>query len=322
MSKKVFTCVLIGLGDIGLNYDLFLNQEKYIKTHANAFFSNPGFDLQGGVDIDTDACDKFKNKYSTQSYNLIEDALLENIPDLIILSVPTSFQLDAIKKIVACYKPKAILCEKPMGENLEQGKEIVNLCNKLGIGLYVNFIRRCLPESKEVKNRIDNSIIKPPMRSVIWYSKGLIHNGSHFINLMEYWFGECLDVQIINEGRFLKNFGAEPQVFLKFNNCELTLIPAWEEFYSHYTIELVSSTGRLYWGQHRLEWTKAEDDSNQKSNSYLAEKTEELLLGSNRYQKYVADELHLAMSGQNSSISSGHQALETLRTIDRIESLR
>ena len=44
MTKKVFSCVLIGLGDIGLNYDLFLNQEKYIKTHANAFFSNPGFE--------------------------------------------------------------------------------------------------------------------------------------------------------------------------------------------------------------------------------------------------------------------------------------
>ena len=59
---------------------------------------------------------------------------------------------------------------------------------------------------------------------------------------MEYWFGKCLDIKIINQGRELKDFGIEPYVYLTFENCEVSLMPAWEELYSHYTIELISST--------------------------------------------------------------------------------
>ena len=111
MTKKVFSCVLIGLGDIGLNYDLHRDQSKYIQTHSRAFFLNSGFDLQGGVDINTNACDFFTKKYKIKSYTLIAEALNEVKPDLIILALPTSFQLEAIKEIIRCFVPKAILCE-------------------------------------------------------------------------------------------------------------------------------------------------------------------------------------------------------------------
>ena len=77
MNRKVFSCVLIGLGDIGLNYDLNKDQDIYIQTHARAFSLNSGFDLQGGVDINTDSCNTFSKTYSIKSYSEIEDALLE-----------------------------------------------------------------------------------------------------------------------------------------------------------------------------------------------------------------------------------------------------
>jgi predicted dehydrogenase len=316
MSKKVFSCVLVGLGDIGLNYDLQRDQEKYVQTHASAFFLNSGFDLQGGIDIDTNACNVFSKKYNIKSYILIEDALNEVKPDLIILAVPTSYQLEAIKQITRCFVPKAILCEKPMGDNLEDGKKIVSICRKKDINLYVNYFRRCLPESKEIKNQIDKGIINSPMKSIVWYSKGIKHNGSHFINLMEYWFGKCLDVKIINKGREFKNFGFEPFVHLKFENSEVTMVPAWEEYFSHYTIEIVSSTGRLYWGNNGLEWTNVIKSKNFKGYSYLSDKAEVINSGVEKYQMHVADELYLAMTGNQSSISSGEQALQTLHTID------
>ena len=321
MTKKVFSCVLIGLGDIGLNYDLHQDQDKYIQTHSRAFYLNSGFDLQAGVDINNEACNIFSKKYNIESYTVIEDALLEVKPDLIILAVPTSFQLEAIKKIAKCFIPKAILCEKPMGDNLDQGKEIVSICRKKDISLYVNYIRRCLPECKDIKKRIDSDSIKSPMKCISWYSKGLMHNGSHMINLMEYWFGECLDVKIIDKGREFKSFGSEPSVYIKFENCEVTLIPAWEELYSHYTIELICATGRLYWSQKNLEWTKVVSRENLKGYSFLAEKSEEIYTGAEKYQMHVAEALYLAMSGQVSSISTGEQALETLNTIDSILSM-
>ena len=169
MTKKVFSCILIGLGDIGLNYDLHRDQSKYIQTHSRAFFLNSGFDLQGGVDINSDACDTFTKKYNVKSFNIIEEALNEIKPDLVILAVPTSFQLE--NRRLSCFVPKSILCEKPMGENLQDGKKIVSICKEKDVSLYVNYIRRCLPESMEIKRQIDGDLDKCPLNSGVWYSK-------------------------------------------------------------------------------------------------------------------------------------------------------
>ncbi|MDC1027474.1 Gfo/Idh/MocA family oxidoreductase [Candidatus Thioglobus sp.] len=316
MTKKVFSCILIGLGDIGLNYDLHRDQSKYIQTHSRAFFLNSGFDLQGGVDINSDACDTFTKKYNVKSFNMIEEALNEIKPDLVILAVPTSFQFLAIKEVLSCFVPKSILCEKPMGENLQDGKKIVSICKEKDVSLYVNYIRRCLPESMEIKRQIDEGIINTPIKSVVWYSKGISHNGAHFINLMEYWFGKCLDVKVINKGREFEGFGLEPLVHMKFENSEVIMISAWEEHFSHYTIEIVSSTGRLYWGNNGLEWQNAIKSKNFTGYSYLSDESEEIHSGGEKYQMHVADELYLAMTGNHSSISSGEQALQTLQTID------
>ena len=316
MTKRVFSCVLIGLGDIGLNYDIHRDQNKYIQTHSRAFFLNSGFDLQGGVDIKTDACDTFTKKYNVKSYNIIEEALNDIKPDLVVLSVPTSFQFLVIKEIIRCFVPKAILCEKPMGDNLEDGKKIVSICRKKNINLYVNYIRRCLPESKEIKQRIDIGIINSPIKAIVWYSKGIKHNGSHFINLMEYWFGKCLDVKVIDKGREFKSFGPEPLVNLMFEKSEVIMIPAWEEYFSHYTIEIISSTGRLYWERSGIKWTNTIKSKNFKGYSYLSNESIEINSGAEKYQMHVADELYLAMTGNQSSISSGEQALQTLHTID------
>tara|TARA_B100000795_G_scaffold178503_1_gene134966 strand:+ start:429 stop:1409 length:981 start_codon:yes stop_codon:yes gene_type:complete len=318
MGIKVYSSVLIGLGDIGLNYDLDKDQESYIQTHARAFYLNPGFDLLGGVDIDANACDIFTKKYNIRSFTKIEDALIELKPDLIILAIPTHLHLVTIKKIEKYHKPLAILCEKPMGDNLVQGYEIVNICKKLGVSLYVNYFRTCLPGSKEVKKLIDNSLIKSPMKCVVWYSKGLMHNGSHFVNLMHYWFGACLDLNIIEKGREFKNFGFEPYAILKYEGCEVSFIPVWEEFYSHYTIEIISSNGRLYWGGKTLEWTQIQRSKSQHGHSYLSDKSENMVIGADKYQMYVADELYSAMGGKVSSICTDEKALETLNTIDRI----
>jgi len=315
MTKQFFSCVIIGLGNIGLNYDIQKNHNQYIQTHSRAFFLNSGFDLQGGVDIKSKARNIFTKNYNVNSYNTTEEALNEIKPDLVVLSVPTSSQLRVIKEIFKFFIPKAILCEKPMGVNLQEGMKILGICKRNDVNLYVNYIRRCLPESKQIKRQIDKRIIKVPIKSVVWYSKGISHNGSHFINLMEYWFGKCLDVNIINQGRKFKNFGFEPLVRLKFKNSEVVMIPAWEEYFSHNTIEVVSSSGRLYWGNSGLEWIGVEKSKNFKGNTYLSNKTKLINDVGNKYQMHVADELYLAMLGKQSSICSGEQALQTLQTI-------
>ena len=48
MPNTVFRTVLVGLGNIGLKYDINKSKEDFIQTHARAFSLNPGFDLLAG----------------------------------------------------------------------------------------------------------------------------------------------------------------------------------------------------------------------------------------------------------------------------------
>jgi len=322
MPNTVFRTVLVGLGNIGLKYDINKSKEDFIQTHARAFSLNPGFDLLAGVDISSRTCNSFTESYNIKSYNDLEYALLEVKPDLVILSVPTNKQLEIIRKIVNCFLPKSILCEKPMGGSVDHGLKILNLCRENNVNLYVNYVRRSLPAAKEIKNRIQSNVIKAPIKSVIWYSKGISHNGSHFINLMEYWFGKCIDIKLISKGREYKDFGFEPQVYIKFENAESIFIPAWEESYSHYTIEIISTSGRLYWNQNTLDWKGLDSSNSMDNHVFLSDISETIFTGSNKYQKYVADELYSAMMERPNSIASGDEALETLETLDRILSLK
>jgi predicted dehydrogenase len=318
MTRKVLSVVIVGLGDIGFKYDLSSDQNIYIQTHSSSIFLNPCYELKAGVDINPYACKLFSNKYNVKSSTNLRDALVTYKPDLIILAVPTAEQHKIIRKISKYFIPKAILCEKPMGRDLPDGVQIVNTCAKYGIKLFVNYIRRCLPESLEVKDRIDRNIINSPMKAIVWYSKGISHNGSHFINLLEYWFGGCIDISIIDRGREYKNFGYEPLVNLKFKKCEAIMIPAWEELYSYYTIEIISSSGRLYWNNEKLIWNEAAKNNNSNNHRYLLEESEYIKTESNKYQMHVASQLYEAIIGNNSSICSGDEALQTLKTIDHI----
>ena len=46
----------------------------------------------------------------------------------------------------------------------------------------------------QYKKMFINGEIQGPIKGVAWYSKGIVNNGSHLINLLEYWLGHIKDV--------------------------------------------------------------------------------------------------------------------------------
>jgi predicted dehydrogenase len=63
------------------------------------------------------------------------------------------------------------------------------LCQDNDIQLIVNYMRNSLPDSIEIKSKIDSGEYAGHVKGMVWYAKGLIHNGSHFLNLLKYWMG-------------------------------------------------------------------------------------------------------------------------------------
>ncbi|WP_319245047.1 Gfo/Idh/MocA family oxidoreductase [uncultured Propionivibrio sp.] len=311
-----FKALVVGLGQIGMGYDLSLDAEQ-IYSHARAFATHPDFELVGGVDPSAERRVTFARAYARPAYADIAAALAAQAPDVVALAVPTPYHRAALNEVLENGRPQAILCEKPLADETGAAQAIVAACAAKGIALYVNYIRRSDPGAIEVGRRIAAGLIEAPLKGVVWYSKGLRHNGSHFLNLLESWLGPVQKTAVIDPGRLLPDGDAEPDLDITFEGGRAVFLATREEDFSHYTIELVAANGRLRYeqGGALIEWQPTVSDSRLDGYTRLAETAETIASGMARYQWNVAAQLAAALRGEAAQLCSGDKALALLQTI-------
>jgi len=312
-----YKVLIVGLGNIAIGYDLFDKDQDCIKTHARAFDMHNSFSLQGGVDCNAKSRKLFEDNYHAPSYTDLDDALVDINPDLVVVSTPTVLHLGNVEVIIKHSSVKVILCEKPLSYHIKEAQEMVRLCSTNKIKLYVNFIRRVDPAVIKIKEWIDSRKIGKPIKGVVWYSKGLIHNGSHFIDLLKHWFGPIQSSFIIDNGQKLSQGDVEADFKLNFKDVSMIFTATREEFFSHYTIELISPNGRLRYdrGGKLVIWQ--DRSSNAQGNQAKVLLNNETVIKSNlsKYQMNVVNQLNMVIKGQDSYLCTGEQALELSKDI-------
>ena len=165
-------CLIVGLGQIGMGYDLNIDPSKAVYSHARAFSLHPAFELCGGVDPSATQRSVFESHYGQPSYRDIERALKAEMPSVVVIALPTMLHGAAISTVLLHSTPKVILCEKPLAYDLGDARNMVAVCERAGVSLFVNYMRRSDPGAAEVKERIESGAIVLPIKGVAWYSKG------------------------------------------------------------------------------------------------------------------------------------------------------
>jgi len=310
----IHSCLIIGLGQIGFEYDL--HDENGILTHSKAFHLHSDFEIIGAVEHNPNKRMLFAKIYQKPTFASVKEALANLKPDLIIISVPTHLHIQILSEVLDLCTPKLVLCEKPLSFNLEESIEIVETCKRKGVELIVNYIRRSDPAVIEIKRMIESGKIKGPLKAHIWYSKGLFNNCSHFINLIQYWFGNFESGKIISQGRKLPSGDIEPDLYMKFEKGTAIFSSCWEESFSYYTVEILSQSGRLFYdkGGEDVYWSQAQINTKQKTASIKGEKIT-ILNAMKVYQWNVVEQLALHLNGEKSNLCTGISALETLKVI-------
>lgn len=314
-----FKTLIVGLGQIGMGYDLHLEQDTYVSSHARAFDRHPDFRLVAGVDLEPLSRQTFEQVYQCPAYADIDAAMHRHNPEVVVIALPTILHGDTLRRVLARPDIKAVLCEKPLSYDLEEARSMVAACAVAGSRLYVNYMRRSDPGMVEVKRRIDIGEIAVPIKGVVWYSKGFLHNGSHFFNLMEYWLGPMQDSKLLNKGRVLGACDSDPDVRVVFERGSVVFMAAWEEAFSHYTVELLSPGGRLRCeqGGRQIHWQPVRCDSQMEGYSRLSPQAIGIVSGMDRYQWNVTEELAKALHGQKAQLCTGAEALHTLESMSR-----
>jgi len=313
--------LIIGLGQIGIGYDLAKSSEHYVLSHARAFQQHPSFELVGGVDPIIGRRRVFEKHYSCQSFHDIESAMEAFHPEIVVVSTPTAMHGQTIKTILKSERPSVILCEKPLAHDLKEAREVIDQCVKSKCDLYVNYMRYSEPGVTEIKQRLDDGRIGHPVKGVVWYSKGLFNSGSHFISLLQYLLGKVTATQIYSPGRLWDDLDPEPDYSISFLRGSVNFFAVRAEDFFHNTLELIAPNGRLRYEQAgaRIIWQST--TKNVFYADYTSLDTSEDIISSDfsRIQWHVANQLASQLQGQTAYLCSGADAYGTLETLVQIK---
>lgn len=313
-------CLVVGLGNIGMKYDLDLEFEEFVLTHCAAISGHNDFVLSAGVDLNKENRDIFEGTFNSPAFDNIDIAIKEVRPAVGVICCPTNDHYAAFISLVESQDIKAIFCEKPLSYDIIEAQEMVNICAKYDVPLYVNYMRRADPNVVEIKRRITSGEIAGPIKVSAWYSKGLLNNGSHLVDLASYWLGDYISHKLLNCERHWNKTDPEPDIYIQFEKGSLVLMSAWEEFYTHFTVELLSRSGRLYYsnGGEKISFNQAGEDDLFKGYKVLADNPEIFKNHFLKYQYHVYEQLSEALQKRKSNLCDGFDGLRTLEILKNI----
>ena len=197
---------LIGCGQIGSLYDEQTSGGEILSVSI-AIQACPDTALIAVCDNDFEraqACAKIRG--NAKPYADFDKMFAENKLDGVAICTPPNIRFAAIEAALKA-GVKIIWCEKPLADSSEQVDKIKNLLalpeNK-HVVFAVNYLRRWLPSTDKIKHIIETNALGATRSARLTYGKGIANNGSHFIDLMNHFYGQPDGVKVesvINDQR-------------------------------------------------------------------------------------------------------------------------
>lgn len=251
-----FKVLIIGCGNIagGFDRDLFFHGFPY--SHAGGYIRDGRFDIVGCVEPDEMRRKKFLKAWKIPNgFSDVESVIKANIEiDVVSICSPSTYHAENILELLSL-RPKLIFCEKPLTLSSSQSSSLISRCFDQGVKLAVNYSRRYDPFIWRLKD--DIALNKwGDLRSISGiYSKGLLNNGSHMLDLLLFLFGQ---LKVINSGALILDYFPEDPsipVWLESNGGKPIHINCSDSRdYSIFEIKFIFEKSVLEMHQGGLEW--------------------------------------------------------------------
>ncbi len=252
MSAPTYQAVIVGAGRIVAGYDA--PGDERILTHAHALASQPRIRCAGLYDPDTARAEAAATKWGLRAARSVEE-LLSIRPALVIIASPDEAHLECLEQALAA-RPRLVICEKPLTPSLVASERIVARYEREGVPLAINYQRRFDPVVAKLKRRLAAGETGRTLAGCVLYSKGVLHNGSHAVDLLRHLLGE------VREARGRRKVGdftdADPSVAgtLRFDAAEIEMIAVDERAYSTFEIDLLFERERIRFTHSGLEFER------------------------------------------------------------------
>ena len=130
----------------------------------------------------------FSEEYGGDYSNNLDAVISRDDVDGFIVCAENSRHLPLLEAAIPTGKP--IFCEKPLALSLGEVERAGELCWDQGSKLAVNLFRQFDPSHREVASLVQEGDLGRIQSVHCYYGKGLLHNGSHWLDLLRYLFGE------------------------------------------------------------------------------------------------------------------------------------
>ena len=183
MSPKKIPVCMIGAGRIGLKLEF---DPKRVKpaSHFGMWLKDKNFDLRAISDKK-----KIERKYLKNIgrkillYKNFEKMISEQKPKIVSISTWKDTHYMIAKKCIDMGL-KVIILEKPLANNLNQARKLIDQINKKKVKVLVNHRRRYDDDIINLKHKLKNGIIGEIIQVSSFYVYGLLTTGTHLIDTL------------------------------------------------------------------------------------------------------------------------------------------
>lgn len=201
----MYSLTIIGGGAMSCGYDS--PKDEDILTHIHGALKHNLIRLDSIVETNKQRQKYISDKWGEEFeiYSSLEESISNHTSDIFIVATPTDLHLKIIIDVLSIYSPQLIICEKPIVSNLNELEKLNVLIDQSNTKIITNFPRRFDPSLNQLKDIISSADKKHHFYGT--FTKGLIHNGSHMIDLISLLIGnivdiDCIDKEIINNDIF------------------------------------------------------------------------------------------------------------------------
>jgi predicted dehydrogenase len=174
--------------------------------------------------------------------------------DIIIIATPTDTHYD-ILKFIPQLEPKIVIAEKPFTHNYKHAKIISELYQRSDIPLAINYTRRYVPTYMKVKKMIQDERFGKSTSCQLIYNRGLKREGSHAINLFNYFFGKFKKGYVLRStSELICDYSKNDPTFavcLSYEKCPYVfMFPSDGRNFSIFEINIMFEKGQIKFSDH------------------------------------------------------------------------
>ncbi len=189
--------LIIGAGSIGGLIDS--PATNAIASHAHAYLVHPNTQLRAICEPYEPNVLAFIDKWGeVKRYTSIDDVSLDEQFDIASISSTTAHHFHDLMTLLQRTDCSYILCEKPLVSTEDELQILAKELHATDKKILVHLMRRYNPAFISLTSRIKNEEFGKSLSFQGVCTKGLLHNGSHLLEVLSHFFGTITTLESIH----------------------------------------------------------------------------------------------------------------------------